>query len=81
MIALFSVDNNYDQPDNNLIALFKEKPSLPALSKALGLDFPSQDDKITLAIVNIWNSTDTTSGIRIADTDYRLETIEFADHC
>lgn len=80
MLALFSIANEYDQPDNNLVALFKEKPSLPALAKAIGVDFPSKDDNITLAVVAIWNSVDTTEGIRIGQTDFRLETINFTDH-
>ena len=80
MIALFSVENNYDQPENNLVALFKEKPSLTAIATAIGLDFPSTNDKISLAIVNVWNSIDSTSGIRIMDTDYRLESIDFTSH-
>lgn len=80
MIALFSIDNEYNQPDNNLVALFKEKPSLPTLAKAIGVDFPSTNDNITLAVVTIWSNIDTTGGIRIGETDFRLETINFTDH-
>ena len=80
MIALFSIDNEYNQPDNNLVALFKDKPSLTALSAAIGVEFPSSDDETTLAIVNIWSKVDSADGIRIRHTDYRLETIEFRNH-
>lgn len=76
MIALFSIENQYYQPDNNLVALFKNKPSLELLSKALGLSFPCSNDSDTLTVVNIWNNVDGVS-YRINDTDYRLETIEF----
>ena len=53
MIALFSIENQYDQPENNLVALFKEKPSIELLAKALEKSFPCDKDSETLAIVNI----------------------------
>ena len=31
--ALFSIENNYDQPDNNLVAIWKSKPTIAQLHK------------------------------------------------
>lgn len=76
MIGLFSIENQYYQPDNNLVALFEEKPSLELLAKALNISFPCSNDTDTLNVVNIWNSIDGVSYC-INDTNYRLETIEF----
>jgi len=75
MKALFSVDNEYDQPANNLVCIWKEKPSLEVLAEALGLAFPSSSDEKTLIIVNIWSGKDQ----RIDNTDYRLEDIKFGE--
>ena len=76
MIALFSIENQYDQPDNNLVAIFKEKPSIELLAKALGKSFPCDKDSDTLAIVNIWNN-ESKEGYRLGDFDYRLEEVNF----
>ena len=76
MIALYSVENQYDQPDYNLVAIFKDKPSLELLAKAMGKLFPCNNDSDTLTIVNIWNNMDK-NRYRLGDTDYRLETVEF----
>ena len=75
MIALFSIENQYDQPENNLVALFKEKPSIELLADALGRSFPCDKDSETLAIVNIWNNE--SNGYRLGDFDYRLEEVNF----
>jgi len=55
IFALFSVDNNYDQPDHNLVAWWSEKPSIEELAKALGLTFPATHDQETLFIVKVWS--------------------------
>lgn len=70
--ALFSIDNQYDQPDNNLVAWWHEKPSLETLANALGGKFPSNSDEMTLKIVKVWGME---VQQRIGDTDYRLEHI------
>jgi hypothetical protein len=71
--ALFSIDNNYDQPDNNLVAWWHDKPSLEVLSKALGYSFPSDSDNVTLSIVKIWGGE--RQRLDYAGTTYRLESI------
>ena len=73
--ALFSVDlQKYDQPENNLEALFLNKPSLDQLSKAIygkPLGELSNDDCI-LWIVNLYKSKEVT----IPGTEYRIEEVE-----
>ena len=76
MIALFSIENQYDQPDNNLVALFKEKPSIELLAKALGKSFPCDKGSDTSAIVNIWNNK-SKHEYRLGDFYYRLEEVNF----
>ena len=75
MYALYSIDNQYYQPDNNLVALYQEKPSLEALGRLFG-GFPSSTDERTLDIVNLWKETE----VRINDTNYRIEEIKFTPH-
>ena len=73
--ALFSVDlQQYDQPENNLEALFLNKPSLDQLSKAVyggPLEEQSSDDLI-LWIVSLYKNEKVT----IPGTEYRLEEVE-----
>ena len=76
MLALYSIENNYDQPENNLVALFKDKPSLGLLAKALGKSFPCDSDSDTITIVNIWSNIDKNE-YRLGETNYRLETVRF----
>ena len=52
--CLFSIDNNYDQPDHNLCAWWSGKPSFQMLAKELNLVFPGVSDEQTLLIVNLW---------------------------
>ena len=72
IICLFSVENNYDQPEFNLVCCWPEKPSIEAVAAALGETFPGRDDADTLAVVNIWSGT----SARVLNTDYRLEEVE-----
>lgn len=71
IFCLFSVENNYDQPANNLVCWWREKPSIEALASALEMKFPAKDDEDTLAVVKIWSG----DGARIFNADYRLEEV------
>jgi hypothetical protein len=68
--CLFSVEQNYDQPDNNLVCWWREKPSLETLFNTIGVEMGKRDDT-TVAIVKIWagdpQDVDTTL--------YRLEAV------
>jgi len=75
MKALFSVENNYDQPANNLVCLWERKPTLEQLAIAMGTVFPNPSDDTTLIIVKVWGGSDE----RLDNTDYRLEDIKFGE--
>jgi hypothetical protein len=70
--CLFSVDNNYDQPNNNLVAWWSEKPSLEILGSALGVKLGEKDSEAVF-LVNVW----TGKNERHPDyeTNYRLEDV------
>ena len=73
--ALFSVDlQQYNQPENNLEALFLNKPSLDQLSKAVyggPLAELGHDDCI-LWIVGLYKNNE----VNIPGTEYRIEEVE-----
>jgi hypothetical protein len=71
--CLFSVDNNYDQPDNNLVAWWSEKPSLEVLFKALDVKISGGRDEDVVAAAKIWAGTQEQVGY--AGTSYRLEQV------
>lgn len=53
--CLFSVECLHDQPANNLVAWWDQKPSFDTLAKALGVPgFPANSDAATLFIVKVW---------------------------
>ena len=70
--ALFSVKNEYDQPDNNLVGWWISKPSIECLASAIGISFPAELDQDTVAVVKIWSGED----LRIGNAHYRLHEIE-----
>lgn len=75
--VLFSVENNYDQPDNNLVCWWSERPSIETLTKTLGWDTIEavKDDAIIVNIVNIWGG----KAVQLngpGTTLYRVEEIE-----
>lgn len=67
--VLFSEDNHYDQPPNNLVAWWQTKPDLETLAKAIGYDWPASGDETIVKIVKIWAGEEQ----RINDTDWRVE--------
>lgn len=71
--ALFSVENNYDQPDNNLVELYEEKPSVNYLLDKLYSKFYREEylAEITKEVEAILRGEQ----IRIEDTDFRIEKV------
>lgn len=69
--CLFSVENNYDQPDNNLVRWWSQKPTIETLAKFLAcpMDKASNDDIV--AVVDVWKG----EGARIRDVNYRLQEV------
>jgi len=68
---LFSVNNEYDQPDRAFICWWKTKPSIEAVAKALGIDFSQSDDDGKANVVSVWLGETR----RINDTDYWIEVV------
>lgn len=64
--CLFSIANDYGQPQNNLVAWWTEKPLLSQLREIFG-----QDQDID-PLMDIQGGAD----VRINDTDYRLERVK-----
>lgn len=70
--CLFSVENNYDQPSNNLICWWKDKPSIQTIAEALKVKFEGGEDETIIKVVRIHQGGDA----RFWNTDYRLEEVE-----
>lgn len=69
--AIFSVDNNYDQPDANLVAWWPDKPKIEVVGSMIAEGFPCRVDEHTLAVVKVWSGEEA----RIGETNFRLEQI------
>ena len=73
--ALFSINlQEYDQPENNLEALFLNKPSPDQLSKVI-YDVPLSEighEDLILRIMSIYNEEATIDG----RAEYRIEEVE-----
>lgn len=67
---LFSIVNDYDQPENNLEAWWKDKPSFDTLAKAVGImvDKKKGNEKIGRILKG--------EDVRISGADYRLQELE-----
>jgi len=74
--CLFSIENNYDQPEHNLVCWWKDHPSIEQVAKGLGLSFPHKEDNITLNIIKIWQG----ERLQIAngDTCYHIKEVSEA---
>jgi len=68
--AMFSIYNDYDQPENNLEVWWKNKPSFKELGKALGITVNM--DKGNANIGRLLKGQE----VRIGGADYRLEEIK-----
>jgi len=75
--CLFSVENNYDQPSNNLIAWWSDKPSAVDLELVIKVDLsiaPIDGEKV----LKVWSGEEVrfNDGCGLGGYDYRLEQIE-----
>lgn len=71
--CLFSVENNYDQPQNNLVCWWPDKPSLAAVASALRRKpLEEQNDAGVLFLVSLWKGEDVRDE---CGTRYRIEKI------
>jgi len=67
--CLLSIDNNYDQPANNLVCWWRDKPSIETLAKAMQLKMDT--DANIIAVVRVHQG----ETARRIETDYRLEQV------
>ena len=52
--CLFSVESNYDQPENNLVRWWAAKPSIEVLAKFMAKPLDKANDDDVVKIVNLW---------------------------
>ena len=69
--CMFSVENNYDQPPNNLVVCWVDKPCFEAIMSAIGGNMSRDEDIIAAAEVMKGGEA------RVNETDYRLEQVRF----
>jgi hypothetical protein len=72
--CLFSIAQEYDQPDNNLVAWWQEKPSIEKLANFLACPMDKARDEDVVAIVEIWKGE--RADLSREDVTYRLECVE-----
>lgn len=72
--ALFSVKNDYNQSENNLVGWQQKRPTIEALASAMDVTFPNDCDSVTAGVVHIWAEGSHQSAIN--DHHYRLDEIE-----
>ncbi len=75
--ALFSIENQYYQPDNNLEKLFVQKPTLEVLMKQIigTTDLNDMREMDIIALVEILKGNEG----RIDGYDYRIEEVKVAE--
>jgi hypothetical protein len=83
IFCLFSIDNNYDQPDNNLVAWWPKRPNIAQVAAVLELDIKpitlsetadnyyeiSRIAETIVAITKILQGRD----VSLMGSDYRLQ--------
>lgn len=70
--CLFGVENNYDQPDNNLLVWWSEKPSIEKILHHFNLHWDSVSDENIVKMVELYRG----EHVRIDDTTYRIQIVE-----
>lgn len=76
--AVFSIANNYDQPENNLEILFKNKPNFENLRKFFfdGKSVDELTDADIIFVVDLMRG----KSIRYSGYDYRVEEVDVLDN-
>lgn len=57
--CLFSVENLYDQPPNNLVAWWSQKPSIEQLGQFLCCPLDGENDDGIACVVDVWRGKPT----------------------
>jgi len=68
--VLFSIANDYDQPENNLVAWWTDKPTFDVLAKTLDITVDKQKGNPDIGRILQGQER------RIGNTNYRLREIE-----
>jgi len=71
--CLFSEANNYDQPRNNLVAWWQEKPTIEALAKYMACPLDKADSDQILTVAMLWRGDEIQGFPHNEQTRYRLE--------
>ena len=61
--------------DEILVDLFEDKPTHKHLGHSMGLNFPNEDDNITLMLVNLWDKEACT----YEGLTYKLQLVKFSN--
>jgi hypothetical protein len=69
--CIFSIENEYNQPMNNLYGWFPYKPSIVDLANVFGVNFENAKDEDIVNIVQLFRGEE----VRIDNTDFRLEQV------
>lgn len=72
--CLFSVENDYDQPEHNLRAWWDERPSIEKLADFFCCPLSSANDMDVVALVDIWKGNRAQLSGH-GDTRWRLEEV------
>jgi len=72
--CIFTIDNDYDQPEDNLENFWFEKPTLQTFAKQIGVDLETANEDKILRVIAAYKGEDTQ--ITDSDTSYRLQTKE-----
>lgn len=64
--TLLSVANAYDQPNNNLVAWWMEKPSFEVLAAAMDITFEGEENILNTVYIHQGQAR------RVGSTDFRL---------
>lgn len=73
--CLFSVDNNYDQPDNNLVRFWYNKPSIETLAKFMACPLDKATDEDITRVVQLWTGERVTGFSYDTTCQYRLQAV------
>lgn len=68
--CLFSIDNNYDQPPNNLVAWWANKPTIFELAEIVGIELDTKRGDAKVG--RLFKGEES----RIDGADYRLELVK-----
>lgn len=63
----------YDQPRNNLVAWWQEKPSIEALAKYMCCPLDKADSEDIVRVAELWKGAEVKGFPHSTNTSYRLE--------